>query len=186
MGLGKTQTIAIGIVAIFALSAGMIAEQRMSSSLVGGHNSASTSSSQVLAVFESHIQNIEARNVTVVMSSYEKNASLTWEGDAGGLGGDYEGSRNITALYGSLLPHFANLTMANMTAVAAVNGSEATVSSSFHLTGFIPAVFSGCQPIGVFNGTVKAEVNFVKAGGTWMISAETWDFAYPFSSGICT
>jgi hypothetical protein len=149
----------------------------------------SCASPQLEDCFISHLKSIESKNASLVGDYYGENAQLTWKGATMGLGGTYMG-KNVSILYGSLLPQFTDLNLTLKT-YSELNVSESVpvVNATFYLDGHWNNSSSGCPTVNSreIKGMITAQVSYSKslAGPSWLISKEVWNFVYPFISGQC-
>lgn len=135
---------------------------------------------QVVEIVNSSLQNhlvqVVSKNVTALLSEYERNATITWTGEGVGPGGSYNGPASISYIWKvffvATTPQFliANETQ---TIPPTWNGSVVTVNSTFDFSGH-----SGLA--GEFSGTIHAQDSYASptTGGPWLIAQETWDFVH--------
>jgi hypothetical protein len=134
---------------------------------------------QVADAYVDHILMLDGRNVSALMSGYEDNATIMWKGLSGGCDGNYSGSSAILALLGMMLTNEQYFLVSNETQVLQAVGNNWLVSSTFSFSGDSTGNHSVDIPfVSSYEGTVSAQDSYVKAGKTWSIASETWDFLY--------
>lgn len=120
--------------------------------------------------FQAHVQKIGTRSIPSILTDYQQNAVLVWQGNAQGLGGTYTGVGNIQLLYAAAVGSAKTMTFNSAGYQAAVNStSEQTVSANLQFSGTSDA-------LGDFNGTATARLDYVYVNGAWQIKQETWTF----------
>lgn len=146
---------------------------------------------QVSSSFASHMLFLSERNPFAVVSQYEENAAVTWNGKLapGGLVGFYNGTGLIFLLMNASFSSgsariLGPFSIGNVThTVVDISADSAVVNSSFDISGrnISPQVYNLGFPyiaVASFNGTVSAQDSYVYSAsqGAWLISTETWNF----------
>jgi hypothetical protein len=134
-----------------------------------------------------HLMQVQSKNVSAIVSEYEDDAVLEWEGATSGFGGTYHGLANMTAAYNGILPRLNGLTLTNVTGVASISNGTALVNGSFYISWAFNPATNDCPPnvSNVFEGQVVVAISFAPSANGWLISNEIWNFQTPTSSGIC-
>ncbi len=124
---------------------------------------------QVSDAYANHLMQLNARNISALVSGYESNATVEWTGVVGGLTGDYSGSANIKILLGSLSGKFINFSLSNEYQSVGVKGNVSVVDSTFDFQ-----AYSSIE--GNVNDTIVAQDTYHHTGNSWMIAHEVWNF----------
>lgn len=125
---------------------------------------------QVADAYSSHLTQLGARNISALVSGYERNATVDWTGVAPGMVGTYSGSVNLMILFSSFTGKFVNFSLSDEYQSVGVKSGVPVVNSTFDFLGYSSVV-------GYVNGTVVAQDVYGHAGGSsWLISRETWNF----------
>lgn len=128
--------------------------------------------------FAEHMTLVGSKNVSAIMSQYDRNAIVNWNGEAVGLAGTYIGAYNVSLLLNRFFETFVSGTgggpfvIANVTRTIAVTAEGyATVNSTFSFSG-------QSTQWGPSSGTISAQDSYAysAAAGIWLISRETWTF----------
>lgn len=120
--------------------------------------------------FDTHLANIDSRNIPTLLLDYLDHAVVTWTGSAAGLGGFYNGTNNIRLLYAAALSTAQTITVTPQDFLQINNSAtQVTVNATLGITG-------KSSVLGPFNGTVKAQIVYVNSGGAWQISKENWNY----------
>jgi len=124
--------------------------------------------------FSQHMLLLGSGNISAIVSEYETNASVTWNGKAQGWDGFFNGSFYIgQVMTNFLVKTYRAMVIGNVTTttLAEANGSV-VVNSKF---GFAS---QGSSVDCILNGTVSAEDLYVYSAksSAWLISDEAWDF----------
>jgi hypothetical protein len=131
---------------------------------------------------------LSERNAFAVVSQYEENATVTWNGKIafGGLQGLYNGKGVIFLLMNASFStsRAGPFSIGNVTrTVVDISADSAVVNSSFDIYGQNSSGQSYYLgfPYGYvasFNGTVSAQDFYVYSvsQSAWLISTETWNF----------
>ena len=124
----------------------------------------------VQAATNTHISDVQSRNVPVVLSQYTNNATVVWTGQTGGLGGTYHGTSNIQILYAGALStaKTLSLTLENYTAQS-IDSTHANSTFGLHLVGYSPV-------LGNVTAHIQAEVAWIYNGTGWAIQGENWNY----------
>ncbi len=118
------------------------------------------------------MQLLASRNVSALVSQFDRRANVTWTGQTMGLTGIYIGAPNIRLLLNAFLGRATSLNFANATqTIMAASNQSAIVNSSFRFTG-------QSQIYGNFTGTVRAQdlLVYSRAASAWQIAEEIWNF----------
>lgn len=121
------------------------------------------------SVLQSHIANINARNVDATVGDYTSGATMIWQGNTQGLGGTYTGSSNIKFTYETAIGGASSLsyTVSNFTAYGTSSNPDiAVATATLNFTG-------NSHILGNFNGLIYSTYDYVNQGGTWLIQQET-------------
>jgi len=150
-------------------------------------------SDQVSGIYANHLSLFSSKNVSAIVSQYEDNATIQYEGVDNGMGlaGNYTGTAHIHQLIfvlegRSIFYFIANESQPTIQVVTTSSGNpfaSVVVNSTFGFGG-------ESSVIGNFNGTISARTMFVRGGPndtSWLISEETWNFLgywvqYPIST----
>ena len=131
--------------------------------------SSPSTTSQVSSAFTAHLQKIASRNVSAVMTDYENNATVVFEGDTAGLSCNCTSLARIRYLFQSAFTGLLNLSVTENGPTYRLTGNKDVVNSTLLLSGY-------STTIGRFNGTLSAEAVYDHASVGWLISSETWNF----------
>jgi hypothetical protein len=132
---------------------------------------ASDAYEQVAIAYANHLMQVDARNITALVSGYESNATIEWTGAEAAGPGNFSGSNAITsALTSFLKTRLVSFSLSNANRSIGVNGNLSVVNSTFDFQGYSSVV-------GIVNGVVVAQDVYEHTGGsTWLIVSETWNF----------
>jgi|GEM_PF-3810370 len=127
---------------------------------------------QVANVSADHLMQVDARNITALVSGYESNATMVWTGAEAAGTGNFSGSNAIsTALTSFLKTKLVSFSLSNANQSIGVNGNVSVVNSTFDFQGYSSVV-------GIVSGVVVAQDVYEHAGGSsWLIARETWNFS---------
>jgi hypothetical protein len=137
------------------------------------------------SVLQTHIANVNARNVIAAVADYTPTATMIWEGNTQGLGGTYTGSSNIRFTYQTAIGGATALsyTLSNFTASGVSGNANAAIATATEN-------FTGSSTVlGNFHGSIQATYDYVNQGGKWLIEQETSNyqsFNTQFSLGATT
>jgi hypothetical protein len=131
--------------------------------------------------FAEHLLLFSSRNVSAIVSQYETNATVQWNG-AYCFSGIYAGAGFITLNLNLFLIKYTNLldigNVTLMTTTTAANGSV-MVNSSFNMVGQSRTYYSN------FTSDISAQDTYVYSTtvSAWLISHEIWEFTEFNSAG---
>jgi hypothetical protein len=144
----------------------------------------------VANTFSKHLLLFTSRNVSAIVSQYQPNANVTWEGAGPCLSGLFpisDGSfvKLLDLFFQYRLPQFQiwpqgfhTILIGNVTQIrtTGIYGS-ANVNSTF--------VLEGQDIIGNLTSTVSAQdsYRYSRTSDTWLISQETWHFLNLYTQG---
>ena len=175
IGVGAGLALVVLLVVQAATSSGVFGTATTTETIT---STTTTAYSELSSSFANHLLNVESGNVSLMMTDYEQNATVMWEGkivqDLGGSSYNETGAGNIASFYDEFFgpSGVTNVTITNVTitAVQMKGDGEASVNSTFNLAG--PS-----DNFGYLSGTVSAQIEYAKGGGDmWLISSETWNF----------
>jgi len=137
---------------------------------------------QVASAYANQLLLLDAKNISALVSEFKSDGLVVWKGYANGLQGgghsanrdlrgNYTGSQEISALLGLFLTNAYYFLVSNETQTIGPRGNYWVANSTFHFAG-------NSSTVGSFQGTVAAQESYVRAGNTWLIANETWDFIY--------
>jgi len=128
-------------------------------------------SEQVDIAYANHLMQVDARNISALVSGYESNATVEWTGAEAAGPGNYSGSNAINAVLTSFLKtKLVSFSLSNSNQSIVVNGNESVVvNSTFDFQGYSSVV-------GIVNGMVVAQDVYEHVGGSWLIAREIWNF----------
>jgi hypothetical protein len=136
--------------------------------------------SQVFNSLANHMFFLSERNVSAIISQYEKNATIEWMGNAGGLQGIYNGTSDIFLLMNeSFISRAVSFSIGNITSISiSISNDSAIVKSSFEIFG---QDYNFGLPYGYvanFNSTILAQDHFAYSSSqkAWLISVESWNY----------
>lgn len=124
------------------------------------------------SVLQTHITNVNNRNVVAAVADYTSGATMIWEGNTQGLGGTYTGSSSIRFTYQTAIGGAKTLsyTVSNFTAFgSSTNPNIAVATATENFTG-------DSQVLGTFNGVIQATYDYVNTNGQWLIQQETSNY----------
>jgi hypothetical protein len=133
-------------------------------------SSAGVPSVDPTAAFQSHIQDIQSRQVTTIVNEYDPSATVVWTGVTAGLGVMYSGSGNIKLLYSGALgtAQTINIQTSNVQ-VSGPSGSTFSVNATLKISGTSVV-------LGPYNGTITMKVVYTGSSSGWKISYEHWNY----------
>lgn len=137
------------------------------------------------SVVQTHVANINARNVDATVADYTSGATMVWSGDTQGLGGTYSGSSNIRFTYETAIGGASALsyTLSNFTAYGtSSNANIAVATGTLNFTGT-------SHVLGNFQGIIYFTYDYVNQGGSWLIQQESsyyQSFTTQYSLGATT
>ncbi len=124
---------------------------------------------QISDAYTSHLMQLSARNITALVSGYERNATVEWTGVSTGMTGVYSGSANIEILLRSFTGKFLNFSLSNEYQSVGIKGNVSMVNSTFDFQ-----AYSTIE--GNVNGTIVAQDTYDHIGNSWLIAHEVWNF----------
>ncbi len=137
------------------------------------------------SVVQTHVNNINARNIAAATSDFTSNGVMYWYGTTQGLGGTYTGQGNIRVTLQTAIGAATALTYTINSFNASGSASNPNVAQAV-----TEMTFSGHSNIlGNFNGTIDSTFNYVNQGGSWLIQMESSNykvFNVQFSQGATT
>lgn len=124
---------------------------------------------QVAIAYDTHLANLNSRNIPALTSEYQRNGTIEWVGVVAGLAGNYSGETNIEILWGSFVGKFINFSLSDEYQSIGVEGNVSVVNSTFDLHAYSSIV-------GNVNGAVISKDTYEHIGSSWLIGRETWNF----------
>jgi hypothetical protein len=135
------------------------------------------------AILQAHIQKLNNRDVSGVVSDFDTNVVVMWTGISQGLGGTYHGVSETRFLYSTAIGGATKLNYV-------IQKLNTTTPSPGIANVVAELAFNGTSNIlGKFNGTVAAAYTYANSGGNWVISKENWNykaFNVEYSQGATT
>jgi len=137
------------------------------------------------SVLQTHIANVNARNVLAAVADYTPGATMIWQGNTQGLGGTYTGSSNIRFTYQTAIGGATSLsyTISNFTSSGVSGNANAAIATATEN-------FTGSSKVlGNFHGVIQATYDYVNQNGQWLIQQENSNyqsFITEFSLGATT
>jgi hypothetical protein len=128
--------------------------------------------SQIQDEYWSHLQSIRSMNASAIEQAYASNASVQFSVPGEESTGNHTGLRNIGILFGAdMFPNFAVPNFSKMNSTTMVAGNTATLDSTFVINGYN----SNASPQ---SALVSLHARYIKMGGDWLISFESWNFTF--------
>jgi len=173
VGVGAGLAIVVLLVLQSFIGSGLLSTRTVTSTTTTAVSTIPDAYEQVASTYANRLLQLDARNVSALLSGYESNATVVWTGDAMGLQGNYTGMGNGSGEIGRVFEYIPgsmiNLTLSNENqTIVRVQGGY-WVNSTFDWAGYS----SLAGPVG---GSVAAQDSYVYVGNTWLIARETWTF----------
>jgi hypothetical protein len=126
---------------------------------------------EVAGAYSVHLTQLDSRDIVALADGYESNATVELTGAAAlpFMAGNYSGSANIKALWGSFVGRFVNFSVSDENQSIGVEGGAPVVNSTFDFRGY--SVVGGNV-----TGSVIAQDVYVHVNSSWLIARETWSF----------
>lgn len=136
-------------------------------------------------VLQSHLQNLNNRDVVGATNDFTPNGVMIWTGTTQGLGGVYSGQGNIRVTLQTAIGSASSLSYAIVSFNSSGSPSDPSIAGASAVLSF-----NGKSAIlGTFNGTINAKYEYVNQVGTWLIQQELSDyttFNVQYSQGSTT
>jgi hypothetical protein len=137
------------------------------------------------SVLQTHINNINARNVQAAAADFTSNGVMIWSGTTQGLGGTYTPQSNIRLTLQTAIGSASTLSYTISNFTAAGSPSNPNVAQAIAVVNF-----NGKSAIlGTFSGTLDSTFDYINQGGTWLIAQENSNyvaFTVEYSQGATT
>lgn len=135
---------------------------------------------QVSDAFMVHLQAIHSQNMTTLVGEYTDNATLGMftNSPIGGMGASTNNGQ-VEKFYAEaiFLGHsHPTVDFANESYTTTISSNESTATIQANLTYYGESLYGPCgsNPCTVYVDNARLTVNFVRAGGDWLISNEYW------------
>jgi hypothetical protein len=168
-GIGAGLTLIVLLVLQSLVGSGLLSTRLVTITTTAAVSTVPDAYEQVASSYANHLLLLDSRKIPALVTGYESNATVEWKGAAIGMTGNYTGSGNIGILHGSFTGKFIDLSLSNLSQMIGSKGNHWMVNSTFSLHG------TG-SVVGNFNATIAAQDSYIRAGETWLISHETWNF----------
>lgn len=163
-------TIVVVIVVVAAISANLLHGPAASKSTTTTASSALLPITTLEPAVDVHIDHLNSRNVTLIVSDYTSDAVVNWSGITGGMGGIYSGTVDIKILFAG---SFASAESISLT----VNSYEQKiVNSTTALALFNMTMNGNSSVLGKFEAKINAATYYVSIADQWKIASEYWDY----------
>ncbi len=140
-------------------------------------NGSTDSGAQIEADYSSHLSSIRSMNLSAIEQAYTSNATVQFGVPGAEDSGNHTGLKSIGTLFGAdMFPNFAVPNFSAMNSSVKVTGtSTAVLYSTFIISGYN----ADANPQ---SARVSSHVEYVRQGGDWLISFESWSFTFPKST----
>lgn len=160
--------LALCVFAVVAIAAVAVIESSRDASTAGS----TSPTGQIEDDYSSHLANIHSMNVSAIEQAYTSNANVQFSVPGQENTGNRTGLKSIGILFGSdMFPNFALPNFSHLNSTVKVTGNTATLDSTFIIYGYN-------SDANLQSAAVNLHAGYVRQGGDWLISFESWSFAF--------